>query len=203
MKKIIAVIIFAIILFGAAACNSQQQGNQFSVGIERMRQGVTSAPLYFGKEQLIRFDSYTGAHIYLTKDEVDEAGLCHIIGNIDFVVMQSDQKNDCEEFYTVLRNQFALMYRKEEGVRKIERYQVQSLPGSTYVEILEQFSQSEVQAQDILTLEKPLVATLHVSFRDTQWNIPADYTWQCEFTLDQSQNVVLSLKPCTQETLQQ
>ena len=56
------------------------------------------------KEQLIRLDKHTGAHIYLTEYEIDEDGLYHITGNIDYVILQSDRKTAQEELYVALRN---------------------------------------------------------------------------------------------------
>lgn len=186
---------FIVIVLLLSACHVQQQGNQFSTGIEKMREGVTSAPLYLGKEQLIRFDKYMGAHIYLTENGMAEDGLFHITGNIDFVVLRSDKSSIGEDIYVVLRNQFTLTYQEEDGLRKIADYHVQSLPGSADVVIFEQSSHSNVQAQELLPLEQPQTAVLSVNFSDTQWNIPAVYTWQCEMTLDQNQNVILALLP--------
>ena len=79
-------------------------------------------------------------------------------------------------------------------------YQVQSRPGSIYAEIWEQSSQSDVQAQDLLSLEEPQTATMYVNLSDVQWGIPAIFTWQCEMMLDKNENVVLSLKPLAEET---
>ena len=124
MKKIlisISISFIAITLL-LTACYFQQQGNQFSTGIEKMRNGVTSEPLYLGKEQIIRFDKYTGTHIYLTKYELADDGLCCITGNIDFVVFQSKKRVSCEELYVVLRNQFILTYQIEDGLRRILEY---------------------------------------------------------------------------------
>lgn len=191
---------FIVIALLMTSCYSQSKGNKFSVGIEKMREGVTSDPLYLGKEQLIRFDEYTGVHIYLTEYEIAADGFYHITGNVDFVVLRYNRKTAQEDIYVVLRTQFTLIYQKEDGLRKIVDYQVQSRPGSIYAEIWEQSSQSDVQAQDLLSLEKPQTATLNVSFRDVQFDIPADYTWQCEMVLDKNKNVILSLKPLAEET---
>ena len=116
------------------------------------------------------------------------------------MVLRYNRKTAQEDIYVVLRTQFTLIYQKEDGLRKIVDYQVQSRPGSIYAEIWEQSSQSDVQAQDLLSLEKPQTATLNVSFRDVQFDIPADYTWQCEMVLDKNKNVILSLKPLAEET---
>ncbi len=203
MKKKLSTIMligFIVIALLMTSCYSQSKGNKFSVGIEKMREGVTSDPLYLGKEQLIRFDEYTGVHIYLTEYEIAADGFYHITGNVDFVVLRYNRKTAQEDIYVVLRTQFTLIYQKEDGLRKIVDYQVQSRPGSIYAEIWEQSSQSDVQAQDLLSLEKPQTATLNVSFRDVQFDIPADYTWQCEMVLDKNKNVILSLKPLAEET---
>lgn len=203
MKKKMSTIMligFIVIALLMTSCYSQSKGNKFSVGIEKMREGVTSDPLYLGKEQLIRFDEYTGVHIYLTEYEIAADGFYHITGNVDFVVLQYDRKIAQEDIYVVLRTQFTLTYQKEDGLRKIVDYQVQSLPGSIYVEIWKQSSQSDVQAQDLLSLEEPQTATMYVNLSDVQWGIPAIFTWQCEMMLDKNENVVLSLKPLAEET---
>ena len=202
MKKVLAgmIIGFIVLALSMISFYSPHQGNLYSVGIDKMREGVTSDPLYLGKEQLIRFDEYTGAHIYLTEYEIAEDGFYHITGNVDFVVLRYNRKTAQEDIYVVLRTQFTLIYQKEDGLRNIVDYQVQSRPGSIYAEIWEQSSQSDVQAQDLLSLEKPQTATLNVSFRDVQFDIPADYTWQCEMVLDKNKNVILSLKPLAEET---
>ena len=202
MKKKMSTIMligFIVITLLMTSCYSQQP-DELSAGLDKMQEGVTSDPLYLGKEQLIRFNEHTGAHIYLTEYEITADGFYHITGNIDFVVLQYDRKIAQEDIYVVLRTQFTLTYQKEDGLRKIVDYQVQSLPGSIYVEIWKQSSQSDVQAQDLLSLEKPQTATLNVSFRDVQFDIPADYTWQCEMVLDKNKNVILSLKPLAEET---
>ena len=202
MKKKLSTIMligFIVITLLMTSCYSQQP-DELSAGLDKMQEGVTSDPLYLGKEQLIRFNEHTGAHIYLTEYEITADGFYHITGNIDFVVLQYDRKIAQEDIYVVLRTQFTLTYQKEDGLRKIVDYQVQSLPGSIYVEIWKQSSQSDVQAQDLLSLEKPQTATLNVSFRDVQFDIPADYTWQCEMVLDKNKNVILSLKPLAEET---
>lgn len=191
---------FIVIALLMTSCYSQSKGNKFSVGIEKMREGVTSDPLYLGKEQLIRFDEYTGVHIYLTEYEIAADGFYHITGNVDFVVLRYNRKTAQEDIYVVLRTQFTLIYQKEDGLRKIVDYQVQSLPGSIYVEIWKQSSQSDVQAQDLLSLEEPQTATMYVNLSDVQWGIPAIFTWQCEMMLDKNENVVLSLKPLAEET---
>ena len=181
------------------SCYSQQP-DELSAGLDKMQEGVTSDPLYLGKEQLIRFNEHTGAHIYLTEYEITADGFYHITGNIDFVVLQYDRKIAQEDIYVVLRTQFTLTYQKEDGLRKFVDYQVQSLPGSIYVEIWKQSSQSDVQAQDLLSLEEPQTATMYVNLSDVQWGIPAIFTWQCEMMLDKNENVVLSLKPLAEET---
>lgn len=190
---------FIVITVLMTSCYSQQQ-DELSAGLDKMQEGVTSDPLYLGKEQLIRFNEHTGAHIYLTEYEITADGFYHITGNIDFVVLQYDRKIAQEDIYVVLRTQFTLTYQKEDGLRKIVDYQVQSLPGSIYVEIWKQSSQSDVQAQDLLSLEEPQTATMYVNLSDVQWGIPAIFTWQCEMMLDKNENVVLSLKPLAEET---
>lgn len=190
---------FIVITLLMTSCYSQQQ-DELSAGLDKMQEGVTSDPLYLGKEQLIRFNEHTGAHIYLTEYEITADGFYHITGNIDFVVLQYDRKIAQEDIYVVLRTQFTLTYQKEDGLRKIVDYQVQSLPGSIYVEIWKQSSQSDVQAQDLLSLEEPQTATMYVNLSDVQWGIPAIFTWQCEMMLDKNENVVLSLKPLAEET---
>lgn len=190
---------FIVIALLMTSCYSQQQ-DELSAGLDKMQEGVTSDPLYLGKEQLIRFNEHTGAHIYLTEYEITADGFYHITGNIDFVVLQYDRKIAQEDIYVVLRTQFTLTYQKEDGLRKIVDYQVQSLPGSIYVEIWKQSSQSDVQAQDLLSLEEPQTATMYVNLSDVQWGIPAIFTWQCEMMLDKNENVVLSLKPLAEET---
>ena len=190
---------FIVITLLMTSCYSQQP-DELSAGLETMLEGVTSDPLYLGKEQLIRFNEHTGAHIYLTEYEITADGFYHITGNIDFVVLQYDRKIAQEDIYVVLRTQFTLTYQKEDGLRKIVDYQVQSLPGSIYVEIWKQSSQSDVQAQDLLSLEEPQTATMYVILSDVQWGIPAIFTWQCEMMLDKNENVVLSLKPLAEET---
>ena len=199
MKKKMSTIMligFIVIALLMTSCYSQQQ-DELSAGLDKMQEGVTSDPLYLGKEQLIRFNEHTGAHIYLTEYEITADGFYHITGNIDFVVLQYDRKIAQEDIYVVLRTQFTLTYQKEDGLRK---YQVQSLPGSIYVEIWKQSSQSDVQAQDLLSLEEPQTATMYVNLSDVQWGIPAIFTWQCEMMLDKNENVVLSLKPLAEET---
>lgn len=190
---------FIVIALLMTSCYSQQP-DELSAGLDKMQEGVTSDPLYLGKEQLIRFNEHTGAHIYLTEYEITADGFYHITGNIDFVVLQYDRKTAQEDIYVVLRTQFTLTYQKEDGLRKIVDYQVQSLPGSIYVEIWEQSSQSDVQAQDLLSLEEPQTATMYVNLSDVQWGIPAIFTWQCEMMLDKNENVILSLKPLAEET---
>lgn len=190
---------FIVIALLMTSCYSQQQ-DELSAGLDKMQEGVISDPLYLGKEQLIRFNEHTGAHIYLTEYEITADGFYHITGNIDFVVLQYDRKIAQEDIYVVLRTQFTLTYQKEDGLRKIVDYQVQSLPGSIYVEIWKQSSQSDVQAQDLLSLEEPQTATMYVNLSDVQWGIPAIFTWQCEMMLDKNENVVLSLKPLAEET---
>lgn len=190
---------FIVITLLMTSCYSQQP-DELSAGLDKMQEGVTSDPLYLGKEQLIRFNEHTGAHIYLTEYEITADGFYHITGNIDFVVLQYDRKIAQEDIYVVLRTQFTLTYQKEDGLRKIVDYQVQSLPGSIYVEIWKQSSQSDVQAQDLLSLEEPQTATMYVNLSDVQWGIPAIFTWQCEMMLDKNENVVLSLKPLAEET---
>lgn len=190
---------FIVITLLMTSCYSQQP-DELSAGLDKMQEGVISDPLYLGKEQLIRFNEHTGAHIYLTEYEITADGFYHITGNIDFVVLQYDRKTAQEDIYVVLRTQFTLTYQKEDGLRKIVDYQVQSLPGSIYVEIWEQSSQSDVQAQDLLSLEEPQTATMYVNLSDVQWGIPAIFTWQCEMMLDKNENVVLSLKPLAEET---
>lgn len=190
---------FIVIALLMTSCYSQQQ-DELSAGLDKMQEGVISDPLYLGKEQLIRFNEHTGAHIYLTEYEITADGFYHITGNIDFVVLQYDRKIAQEDIYVVLRTQFTLTYQKEDGLRKIVDYQVQSLPGSIYVEIWEQSSQSDAQAQDLLSLEEPQTATMYVNLSDVQWGIPAIFTWQCEMMLDKNENVVLSLKPLAEET---
>lgn len=190
---------FIVITLLMTSCYSQQP-DELSAGLDKMQEGVTSDPLYLGKEQLIRFNEHTGAHIYLTEYEITADGFYHITGNIDFVVLQYDRKIAQEDIYVVLRTQFTLTYQKEDGLRKIVDYQVQSLPGSIYVEIWEQSSQSDAQAQDLLSLEEPQTATMYVNLSDVQWGIPAIFTWQCEMMLDKNENVVLSLKPLAEET---
>ena len=190
---------FIVITLLMTSCYSQQP-DELSAGLDKMQEGVISDPLYLGKEQLIRFNEHTGAHIYLTEYEITADGFYHITGNIDFVVLQYDRKIAQEDIYVVLRTQFTLTYQKEDGLRKIVDYQVQSLPGSIYVEIWEQSSQSDVQAQDLLSLEEPQTATMYVNLSDVQWGIPAIFTWQCEMMLDKNENVVLSLKPLAEET---
>ena len=202
MKKKMSTIMligFIVIALLMTSCYSQQP-DELSAGLDKMQEGVTSDPLYLGKEQLIRFNEHTGAHIYLTEYEITADGFYHITGNIDFVVLQYDRKIAQEDIYVVLRTQFTLTYQKEDGLRKIVDYQVQSLPGSIYVEIWEQSSQSDVQAQDLLSLEEPQTATMYVNLSDVQWGIPAIFTWQCEMMLDKNENVVLSLKPLAEET---
>lgn len=194
------IIGFIVLTLSMVSFYSPRPGNEFSAGIDKMREGVTSDPLYLGKEQLIRFDEHTGVHIYLTEYEIAADGFYHIIGNIDFVVLRYNRKTAQEDIHVVLRTQFTLIYQEEDGLRKIVDYQVQSLPGSIYVEICEQSSQSDAQAQDLLSLEKPQTATLNVSFRDVQFDIPPDYTWRCEMMLDKNKNVILSLKPLAEET---
>ena len=149
---------------------------------------------------MIRFDKHTGAHIYLTEYAIDEDGLYHITGNIDYVILQSDRKTAQEELHVALRTQFSLLYQKEDGLRKIVNYQVQGLPGNRYVEMLEQSGHTDVQAQDLLSLEEPQTATMYVNLSDVQWGIPAIFTWQCEMMLDKNENVILSLKPLAEET---
>lgn len=190
---------FIVITLLMTSCYSQQP-DELSAGLDKMQEGVISDPLYLGKEQLIRFNEHTGAHIYLTEYEITADGFYHITGNIDFVVLQYDRKIAQEDIYVVLRTQFTLTYQKEDGLRKIVDYQVQSLPGSIYVEIWEQSSQSDAQAQDLLSLEEPQTATMYVNLSDVQWGIPAIFTWQCEMMLDKNENVVLSLKPLAEET---
>lgn len=190
---------FIVITLLMTSCYSQQP-DELSAGLDKMQEGVISDPLYLGKEQLIRFNEHTGAHIYLTEYEITADGFYHITGNIDFVVLQYDRKTAQEDIYVVLRTQFTLTYQKEDGLRKIVDYQVQSLPGSIYVEIWEQSSQSDAQAQDLLSLEEPQTATMYVNLSDVQWGIPAIFTWQCEMMLDKNENVVLSLKPLAEET---
>ncbi len=202
MKKKMSTIMligFIVITLLMTSCYSQQP-DELSAGLDKMQEGVTSDPLYLGKEQLIRFNEHTGAHIYLTEYEITADGFYHITGNIDFVVLQYDRKIAQEDIYVVLRTQFTLTYQKEDGLRKIVDYQVQSLPGSIYVEIWKQSSQSDVQAQDLLSLEEPQTATMYVNLSDVQWGIPAIFTWQCEMMLDKNENVVLSLKPLAEET---
>ncbi len=202
MKKKMSTIMligFIVITLLMTSCYSQQQ-DELSAGLDKMQEGVTSDPLYLGKEQLIRFNEHTGAHIYLTEYEITADGFYHITGNIDFVVLQYDRKIAQEDIYVVLRTQFTLTYQKEDGLRKIVDYQVQSRPGSIYVEIWKQSSQSDVQAQDLLSLEEPQTATMYVNLSDVQWGIPAIFTWQCEMMLDKNENVVLSLKPLAEET---
>ena len=202
MKKKLSTIMligFIVITLLMTSCYSQQP-DELSAGLDKMQEGVTSDPLYLGKEQLIRFNEHTGAHIYLTEYEITADGFYHITGNIDFVVLQYDRKIAQEDIYVVLRTQFTLTYQKEDGLRKIVDYQVQSLPGSIYVEIWEQSSQSDAQAQDLLSLEEPQTATMYVNLSDVQWGIPAIFTWQCEMMLDKNENVVLSLKPLAEET---
>ena len=199
-KILYPIITFIVIALTMTSCYSQSKVSEFSVGNEKMQEGVISEPLYLGKEQLIRFDKHTGAHIYLTEYEIDEDGLYHITGNIDYVVLQSDRKTAQEELYVALRTQFSLLYQKEDGLRKIVNYQVQGLPGNRYVEMLEQSGHTDVQAQDLLPLEEPLTATLSVCFRDTLWNNSPDFTWQCEMMLDKNKNIILSLKPLAEET---
>lgn len=202
MKKKMSTIMligFIVIALLMTSCYSQQP-DELSAGLDKMQEGVTSDPLYLGKEQLIRFNEHTGAHIYLTEYEITADGFYHITGNIDFVVLQYDRKTAQEDIYVVLRTQFTLTYQKEDGLRKIVDYQVQSLPGSIYVEIWEQSSQSDVQAQDLLSLEEPQTATMYVNLSDVQWGIPAIFTWQCEMMLDKNENVILSLKPLAEET---
>ena len=202
MKKKLSTIMligFIVITLLMTSCYSQQP-DELSAGLDKMQEGVTSDPLYLGKEQLIRFNEHTGAHIYLTEYEIAADGFYHIAGNIDFVVLQYDRKTAQEDIYVVLRTQFTLTYQKEDGLRKIVDYQVQSLPGSIYVEIWKQSSQSDVQAQDLLSLEEPQTATMYVNLSDVQWGIPAIFTWQCEMMLDKNENVVLSLKPLAEET---
>ena len=202
MKKRMSTIMligFIVITLLMTSCYSQQP-DELSAGLDKMQEGVTSDPLYLGKEQLIRFNEHTGAHIYLTEYEITADGFYHITGNIDFVVLQYDRKIAQEDIYVVLRTQFTLTYQKEDGLRKIVDYQVQSLPGSIYVEIWKQSSQSDVQAQDLLSLEEPQTATMYVNLSDVQWGIPAIFTWQCEMMLDKNENVVLSLKPLAEET---
>ena len=190
---------FIVITLLMTSCYSQQP-DKLSAGLDKMQEGVISDPLYLGKEQLIRFNEHTGAHIYLTEYEITADGFYHITGNIDFVVLQYDRKIAQEDIYVVLRTQFTLTYQKEDGLRKIVDYQVQSLPGSIYAEIWEQSSQSDAQAQDLLSLEEPQTATMYVNLSDVQWGIPAIFTWQCEMMLDKNENVVLSLKPLAEET---
>ena len=190
---------FIVITLLMTSCYSQQP-DELSAGLDKMQEGVTSDPLYLGKEQLIRFNEHTGAHIYLTEYEITADGFYHITGNIDFVVLQYDRKIAQEDIYVVLQTQFTLIYQKEDGLRKIVDYQVQSLPGSIYVEIWKQSSQSDVQAQDLLSLEEPQTATMYVNLSDVQWGIPAIFTWQCEMMLDKNENVILSLKPLAEET---
>lgn len=202
MKKKLSTIMligFIVITLLMTSCYSQQP-DELSAGLDKMQEGVISDPLYLGKEQLIRFNEHTGAHIYLTEYEITADGFYHITGNIDFVVLQYDRKTAQEDIYVVLRTQFTLTYQKEDGLRKIVDYQVQSLPGSIYVEIWEQSSQSDAQAQDLLSLEEPQTATMYVNLSDVQWGIPAIFTWQCEMMLDKNENVVLSLKPLAEET---
>ena len=202
MKKKMSTIMligFIVITLLMTSCYSQQP-DELSAGLDKMQEGVISDPLYLGKEQLIRFNEHTGAHIYLTEYEITADGFYHITGNIDFVVLQYDRKIAQEDIYVVLRTQFTLTYQKEDGLRKIVDYQVQSLPGSIYVEIWKQSSQSDVQAQDLLSLEEPQTATMYVNLSDVQWGIPAIFTWQCEMMLDKNENVVLSLKPLAEET---
>lgn len=202
MKKKLSTIMligFIVITLLMTSCYSQQP-DELSAGLDKMQEGVISDPLYLGKEQLIRFNEHTGAHIYLTEYEITADGFYHIAGNIDFVVLQYDRKTAQEDIYVVLRTQFTLTYQKEDGLRKIVDYQVQSLPGSIYVEIWEQSSQSDAQAQDLLSLEEPQTATMYVNLSDVQWGIPAIFTWQCEMMLDKNENVVLSLKPLAEET---
>ena len=202
MKKKMSTIMligFIVITLLMTSCYSQQP-DELSAGLDKMQEGVTSDPLYLGKEQLIRFNEHTGAHIYLTEYEITADGFYHITGNIDFVVLQYDRKIAQEDIYVVLRTQFTLTYQKEDGLQKIVDYQVQSLPGSIYVEIWKQSSQSDVQAQDLLSLEEPQTATMYVNLSDVQWGIPAIFTWQCEMMLDKNENVVLSLKPLAEET---
>lgn len=202
MKKKLSTIMligFIVIALFMTSCYSQQP-DELSAGLDKMQEGVISDPLYLGKEQLIRFNEHTGAHIYLTEYEITADGFYHITGNIDFVVLQYDRKIAQEDIYVVLRTQFTLTYQKEDGLRKIVDYQVQSLPGSIYVEIWKQSSQSDVQAQDLLSLEEPQTATMYVNLSDVQWGIPAIFTWQCEMMLDKNENVVLSLKPLAEET---
>ena len=202
MKKKMSTIMligFIVITLLMTSCYSQQP-DELSAGLDKMQEGVTSDPLYLGKEQLIRFNEHKGAHIYLTEYEITADGFYHITGNIDFVVLQYDRKIAQEDIYVVLRTQFTLTYQKEDGLRKIVDYQVQSLPGSIYVEIWKQSSQSDVQAQDLLSLEEPQTATMYVNLSDVQWGIPAIFTWQCEMMLDKNENVVLSLKPLAEET---
>ena len=202
MKKKMSTIMligFIVITLLMTSCYSQQP-DELSAGLDKMQEGVISDPLYLGKEQLIRFNEHTGAHIYLTEYEITADGFYHITGNIDFVVLQYDRKIAQEDIYVVLRTQFTLTYQKEDGLRKIVDYQVQSLPGSIYVEIWEQSSQSDAQAQDLLSLEEPQTATMYVNLSDVQWGIPAIFTWQCEMMLDKNENVVLSLKPLAEET---
>lgn len=162
-----------------------------------MRQGVTSEPLCLGQEQLIRFNDKTGARIFLTKNGLEEDGLFHITGNIDFVVLCPYKENEMEQelLYVSLRNEFALTYREENGLRKVMDFQVQSLPGSAYVEIHEQSCQSEVQTGALLPFNEPQKAALHVLFSDMQWGIGTQYDWRCEMMLDENRNVILALKP--------
>lgn len=199
LYPIIAFIVIALIM---TSCYSQSKGSEFSVGNGKMREGITSEPLYLGKEQLIHFDNKTGAHLYLTEYEIDEDGLYHITGNIDYVILSSDKKSAQERIYVSLRTQFSLVYQKEDGLRKIVSYQVQGLPGNRDVKMVEQSEHTDVQAQDLLSLEQPLISTLYVCYRDTIWDTSPDFTWQCEMMLDKNKNVILSLKPLAEEPTQ-
>ena len=71
-KILYPIITFIVIALTMTSCYSQSKVSEFSVGNEKMQEGVIQEPLYLGKEQLIRFDKHTGAHIYLTEYEIDE-----------------------------------------------------------------------------------------------------------------------------------
>ena len=192
-----AVILGLMLLLVCSACTNQQSEDAWYTGVEKMRQGVTSEPLCLGQEQLIRFNDKTGARIFLTKNGLEEDGLFHITGNIDFVVLCPYKEDGIEQelLYVSLRNEFALTYREENGLRKVMDFQVQSLPGSANIEIHEQSYQSEVQTGALLPFNEPQKAALHVLFSDVQWGIGAQYDWQCEMMLDENENVILALKP--------
>lgn len=195
--------IFILFIFMAIQYDKPKQ-NRFSPGIAAFGQGVSSILLSAGTEQMIYYDNICGVKISIAEQEKGEGLESHVVGNIDFIVISPLEQNKNQEqkqiwkqntYYVVLRNTFDLWYKETEDSNKLEvvDFKVSSEAVNEDTKILEQ--SSEFNQQQYFSYHEPLTGSLMVDFKNTLWNIPANFRWQYTMTIDKNEKIILTLKP--------